>query len=186
MAEDVMTEIENEIRNNKVVMYMKGTPAFRQCGFSAATTEILQGLGKPFHTVDVLSSPEKRDDQALLQLADDPAGLRERQVHRRLRHRPRAAPARRTAAHRGGGVRGLVWLLWYVPRQVPGAPDAAALRASRPSTSEALGGLLAGGSLYTLGALIYVPRRPDPFPDVFGLGRIGTWLTSSHASVATA
>jgi len=62
MVEDnVMTEIENEIRNNKVVMYMKGTPAFPQCGFSAATTEILQGLGKPFHTVDVLSSPEKRD-----------------------------------------------------------------------------------------------------------------------------
>src|SRR2546422_7795821 len=95
------------------------------------------------------------------------------------------SPARRTAAHRGGGVRGLVWLLWYVPRQVP-APDATALRASRPSTSEALGGLLAGGIPYTLGALIHAPRRPDPFPDVFGLGRIGTWLTSSHASVATA
>ena len=61
MAEDVMTEIENEIRNNKVVLYMKGTPASPQCGFSAATTEILQDLGKPFHTVDVLSSPEKRD-----------------------------------------------------------------------------------------------------------------------------
>src|SRR5438105_15126426 len=61
MTEDVMTEIENEIRNNKVVMYMKGTPASPQCGFSAATTEILQDLGKPFHTVDVLSSPEKRD-----------------------------------------------------------------------------------------------------------------------------
>jgi monothiol glutaredoxin len=61
MAEDMMTEIENEIRNNKVVMYMKGTPASPQCGFSAATTEILQDLGKPFHTVDVLSSPEKRD-----------------------------------------------------------------------------------------------------------------------------
>src|SRR2546428_583076 len=61
MAEDMMTEIENEIRNNKVVMYMKGTRASPQCGFSAATTEILQDLGKPFHTVDVLSSPEKRD-----------------------------------------------------------------------------------------------------------------------------
>ena len=60
-AEDMMTEIENEIRNNKVVLYMKGTPASPQCGFSAATTKILQDLGKPFHTVDVLSSPEKRD-----------------------------------------------------------------------------------------------------------------------------
>src|SRR5438445_11478620 len=136
MAEDVMTEIENEIRNNKVVMYMKGTPASPQCGFSAATTEILQDLGKPFHGRRSELAREARRDQALLQMADDPAGLRERQVHRRLRHRPRAAPARRTAAHRGGGVRGLVWLLWYVPRQVP-APDATALRASRPSTSEA-------------------------------------------------
>src|SRR5262249_57605712 len=63
---------------------------------------------------------EARRDQALLQLADDPAGLRERQVHRRLRHRPRPASARRTAADRGGGVQGLVWLLWYVPRQLPG------------------------------------------------------------------
>src|SRR5947208_16410962 len=61
MTEDVMTEIENEIRNNKVVMYMKGTPASPQCGFSAATTDILQDLGKPFHTGDDLSSPEKRD-----------------------------------------------------------------------------------------------------------------------------
>ena len=60
MADDMMTEIENEIRNNKVVLYMKGTPASPQCGFSAATTAILQDLGKPFHTVDVLSSPEKR------------------------------------------------------------------------------------------------------------------------------
>ena len=46
MAEDVMTEIENEIRNNKVVLYMKGTPASPQCGFSAATTEILQEIGR--------------------------------------------------------------------------------------------------------------------------------------------
>src|SRR2546425_4692206 len=160
MAEDVMTEIENEIRNNKVVMYMKGTPASPQCGFSAATTEILQDLGKPFHTVDVLElAREARRDQALLQLADDPAGLRERQVHRRLRHRPRAAPARRTAAHRGGGVRGLVWLLWYVPRQVPGAPDAAALRASRPSISESFGGSACGRHSVHLGS---ANLRPAP------------------------
>ena len=62
MAQDeVVVEIENEIRNNKVVIYMKGTPSFPQCGFSAATVQLFQDLGKPFHTVDVLSSPEKRD-----------------------------------------------------------------------------------------------------------------------------
>ena len=61
MADDVMKEIDEEIRNNKVMIYMKGTPSFPQCGFSAATIEIFEELGKPFQTVDVLSSPEKRD-----------------------------------------------------------------------------------------------------------------------------
>jgi monothiol glutaredoxin len=60
MADDVMTEIEREIRDHKVVVYMKGTPVFPQCGFSAATVEILQEIGRPFHAVDVLSAPEKR------------------------------------------------------------------------------------------------------------------------------
>jgi monothiol glutaredoxin len=56
-----MQEIENEIRNNKVMIYMKGNPTFPQCGFSAATIEIFQEIGRPFHTVDVLSSPAKRE-----------------------------------------------------------------------------------------------------------------------------
>ena len=61
MADDVTKEIENEIRNNKVMIYMKGNPTFPQCGFSAATIEIFREIGKPFHTVDVLSEPAKRD-----------------------------------------------------------------------------------------------------------------------------
>lgn len=61
MADGVMQEIENEIRNNKVMIYMKGNPTFPQCGFSAATIEIFQEIGRPFHTVDVLSSPAKRE-----------------------------------------------------------------------------------------------------------------------------
>jgi monothiol glutaredoxin len=61
MAEDVMTEIENEIRGNKVMIYMKGTPSFPQCGFSAATIEIFEELGRPFNSVDVLSNPAKRE-----------------------------------------------------------------------------------------------------------------------------
>ena len=61
MADDVMQEIENEIRNNKVMIYMKGNPTFPQCGFSASTIEIFQEIGRPFHTVDVLSSPAKRE-----------------------------------------------------------------------------------------------------------------------------
>ena len=61
MADDVMQEIENEIRSNKVMIYMKGNPTFPQCGFSAATIEIFEEIGRPFHTADVLSSPVKRE-----------------------------------------------------------------------------------------------------------------------------
>ena len=61
MADPVFTEIEKEIRDNKVMIYMKGTPSFPQCGFSAATIEILEELGRPFASVDVLSQPAKRD-----------------------------------------------------------------------------------------------------------------------------
>ena len=61
MAEDVLKEIDDEIHNNKIMIYMKGNPTFPQCGFSAATIEIFQEIGKPFHTVDVLSEPAKRD-----------------------------------------------------------------------------------------------------------------------------
>jgi monothiol glutaredoxin len=61
MAQDVMAEIENEIRDNKIMIYMKGNPTFPQCGFSAATIEIFEELGRPFQTVDVLSEPAKRD-----------------------------------------------------------------------------------------------------------------------------
>ena len=61
MADDITQQIDEEIRNNKIMIYMKGNPTFPQCGFSAATIEIFQELGKPFHTVDVLSEPAKRD-----------------------------------------------------------------------------------------------------------------------------
>ena len=61
MADDVITEIENEIRDNKVMIYMKGTPSFPQCGFSATTIEIFEELGRPFNSVDILSNPAKRE-----------------------------------------------------------------------------------------------------------------------------
>ncbi len=61
MADPVFTEIEKEIKDNKVMIYMKGTPSFPQCGFSAATIEIFEELGRPFGSVDVLSQPAKRD-----------------------------------------------------------------------------------------------------------------------------
>ena len=58
---DVLADIEREVRENKVLVYMKGTPSFPMCGFSAATVEVLRELGVPFKAVDVLAEPEKRD-----------------------------------------------------------------------------------------------------------------------------
>jgi len=61
MARDVMAEIRDEIAANKVLIYMKGTPAFPMCGFSAATIEVLQELGYPFAHVNILEDQEKRE-----------------------------------------------------------------------------------------------------------------------------
>jgi monothiol glutaredoxin len=61
MPRDIMNEIRDEIAANKVVVYMKGTPTFPMCGFSAATVEVLQDLGYAFKHVNVLEDQEKRE-----------------------------------------------------------------------------------------------------------------------------
>src|SRR5262249_22124917 len=58
---DVLEEIEREVRDNQVLIYMKGTPSFPMCGFSAATVRVLNEIGVPFKAVDVLAEPEKRE-----------------------------------------------------------------------------------------------------------------------------
>ncbi len=58
---DVLTEIEREVKDNPVVIYMKGTPRFPMCGFSAATVEVLNELGVPYKAVDILSEAGKRE-----------------------------------------------------------------------------------------------------------------------------
>ncbi len=45
MAEDAISKIDEKVKNNKVMVYMKGTPDFPQCGFSAHTVEILKSYG---------------------------------------------------------------------------------------------------------------------------------------------
>ena len=60
-AEEVLTEIEHELRDNPIVVYMKGTPSFPMCGFSAATVQALREVGVPFKAIDVLAEPAKRD-----------------------------------------------------------------------------------------------------------------------------
>jgi monothiol glutaredoxin len=61
MSEDVISKIEQQVKNNKVMLYMKGNPNAPQCGFSAHTVEILRSYGIPFETADVLADPVIRD-----------------------------------------------------------------------------------------------------------------------------
>ena len=60
MNENTKTEIENEIQANDIVLYMKGTPVFPQCGFSASTVGLLNHLGVKFSSVNVLESDDIR------------------------------------------------------------------------------------------------------------------------------
>ena len=59
---EAIERIESAIRNNKIQVFMKGTRSFPQCGFSAATVQILEELDVPFGTTDVLADPELRDE----------------------------------------------------------------------------------------------------------------------------
>ena len=61
MSDDVLSKIEQQVKNNKVMLYMKGNPNAPQCGFSAHTVEILRSYGIPFETADVLADPAIRD-----------------------------------------------------------------------------------------------------------------------------
>ena len=61
MAEEVSNKIDEQVKGNKVVLFMKGSPRSPQCGFSAHTVEILQSYGYPFETVDVLADAQVRE-----------------------------------------------------------------------------------------------------------------------------
>jgi monothiol glutaredoxin len=63
MALDDMTRqrIEAEVTANPVVLFMKGTPVFPMCGFSAASVQILSHLGVRFKGVNVLEDPAVRE-----------------------------------------------------------------------------------------------------------------------------
>ena len=58
---DLTEQIKNEIKSNNVVLFMKGTPAFPMCGFSAAVVQLLTNLGVKFSSVNVLDSNEMRE-----------------------------------------------------------------------------------------------------------------------------
>jgi monothiol glutaredoxin len=57
----VHARIRQEITENPVVLFMKGTPMFPQCGFSAAVVQALANLGVKFKGIDVLTDPSLRE-----------------------------------------------------------------------------------------------------------------------------
>ena len=58
---DISQTIKNEIKANDVVLFMKGTPQFPMCGFSAAVAEILSNVGVKYSSVNVLDSNKIRE-----------------------------------------------------------------------------------------------------------------------------
>ena len=60
MSDQVFDRIKDEIGKNDVLLFMKGTPVFPQCGFSAAVVDVLSELGVKFHGVNILVDPELR------------------------------------------------------------------------------------------------------------------------------
>ncbi|TRW17064.1 Grx4 family monothiol glutaredoxin [Glacieibacterium frigidum] len=60
MDDQVQARIGGIVGSNDVVLFMKGTPIFPQCGFSSTAIQILERLGVEFETVDVLRDPEVR------------------------------------------------------------------------------------------------------------------------------
>lgn len=57
---EVFGRIRDEIGKNDVLLFMKGTPVFPQCGFSAAVVECLSELGVKFHGINILIDPDLR------------------------------------------------------------------------------------------------------------------------------
>ena len=58
---DTNTRIQSEINETPVVLFMKGTPVFPQCGFSSTVVQVLTHMGVPFKGVNVLEDADIRE-----------------------------------------------------------------------------------------------------------------------------
>jgi monothiol glutaredoxin len=58
---DVQERIKTELNSGPVVLFMKGTPDFPQCGFSAQTVAALRAVGADFRSVNIFEEPELRE-----------------------------------------------------------------------------------------------------------------------------
>ena len=60
MSQDVIETIKEQLANNTIILYMKGSPSQPQCGFSQRSSQALMACGERFAYVDVLSNPDIR------------------------------------------------------------------------------------------------------------------------------
>lgn len=67
---DVIDRIKSQLSSSPVLLYMKGTPDFPQCGFSATAVRALNAVGAKFESVNIFEEPELRE--ALKQYSDWP------------------------------------------------------------------------------------------------------------------
>lgn len=58
---DVNQRIEEQLSKHEVLLYMKGTPDFPQCGFSGQTVAALKAVGQPFSYVNIFEDPDIRE-----------------------------------------------------------------------------------------------------------------------------
>jgi monothiol glutaredoxin len=61
MSNPTHARIQNDVESNPVVLYMKGTPVFPQCGFSAQVVQVLSHLGVKFKAINVLEEDDLRE-----------------------------------------------------------------------------------------------------------------------------
>ena len=67
---DTLAKINQQIADNRIILYMKGSPALPQCGFSSRAVKILEACDEEFAFVDILANPDIRT--TLPQVADWP------------------------------------------------------------------------------------------------------------------
>ena len=60
MSNPVHEQIQSAVSDNDIMLFMKGTPMFPQCGFSAAVVQVLSHMGVPFQSANVLEDDELR------------------------------------------------------------------------------------------------------------------------------
>ncbi|MEE4161521.1 MAG: Grx4 family monothiol glutaredoxin [Woeseiaceae bacterium] len=61
MSNDVNSRIEQQLKSHDVLLYMKGSPDFPQCGFSGQAVAALNAIGRPYAFVNIFEDPEIRE-----------------------------------------------------------------------------------------------------------------------------